>query len=158
MSDLDWMEITAAAMVGVMRQVKHRSRGDAHKWNAPITGGWDRDIEGACAEKFAAKELGLYWFDGSNGATDVGPHQIRHTPHPDGRLTLHPEDNDNEAFILVVGRAPAFELIGWCLGHEGKLPDHWEDPTGAGRPAYYIPRKRLRAMEEFSALIQGGGL
>ena len=156
MSDeLDWMEMFAAAMTGVMRQIKHRRKGDKHKWNATIAGGWERDIEGACAEKFAAKTLGLYWFDGVGGATDIGPCQVRHTPHLDGRLMLHPEDKDDEIFILVVGRAPAFELVGWCFGHEGKQQDYWSDPTGADRPAFFVPRVGvLRSVEELVKLRQ----
>jgi hypothetical protein len=146
--DLDWMEIFAAAMIGVMRQIKHRSKGDKHRWNASLAGGWERDIEGACAEKYAAKKLGAYWFDGTNGRSDVGPHQIRHTALSDGRLMLHPEDRDEEAFILVVGRAPAFELVGWCFGHEGKRQDYWADPTNSKRPAFFVPRSVLRPIDE----------
>jgi hypothetical protein len=148
MSDLDWMEMFAAAMTGVMRQIKHRTRGDRPKWNAPIAGGWERDIEGACAEKYAAKQLRAYWFDGLNGETDVGPYQVRHTSLPDGRLMLHPEDKDGEVFILVVGRAPAFQLVGWCFGYEGKKQDYWSDPTGADRSAFFVPRKVLHDMAE----------
>ena len=154
MNEMDWMEIFSAAMVGVMRQIKHRSRGDKHKWNAPLAGGWDRDIESACAEKFAAKQLGLHWFDGTDGKTDVGPHQVRHTPLPDGRLMLHPEDKDDEAFILVIGRVPAFDLIGWCFGHEGKRQDYWEDPTHDDRAAFFVPRKVLHRMDELSRAAQ----
>jgi hypothetical protein len=150
MSDdkLDWMEMLSAAMVGVMRQIKHRRNGDAHRWNTPLAGGWERDVESACAEKFAAKRLGLYWFDGLDGATDVGPHQVRHTSLPDGRLMLHPDDADDEAFILVIGRAPAFELIGWCFGHEGKRPEYWEDPSDTNRWAFFVPRRALHPMDE----------
>jgi hypothetical protein len=151
MTDLNWMDITAAAMVGVLRQIKHRSRGDKHRWNAPLAGGWDRDIESSCAEKYVAKNLGLYWFDCGESAgceTDVGPYQVRHTCLPNGRLTLHPEDKDHEAFILVIGRAPTFEMIGWCFGHEGKRNEYWEDPSNSDRPAFYVPRQVLRPISE----------
>jgi hypothetical protein len=146
--ELDWMEVAAAAMTGVLRQIKHRSKGDNHKWKAPLAGGWERDIEGACAEKFAAKRLGAYWFDGTNGETDVGLHQVRHTALLNGRLMLHPEDKDNEVFVLVVGRAPAFELIGWCFGREGKRQEYWEDPTGGDRWAFFVPRGVLHSMAD----------
>ena len=144
---IGWPEVAIGAMVGVRRQIKHRMRGDLHRWGENGIGPWDRDVESACAEKFVARMTGLYHFDGEDGATDVGPHQVRQTSLPDGRLILHPDDKDHEAFILVVGRAPVYEMIGWCFGREGKLPEYWDD--NAKTPAFFVPRAfpPMRAME-----------
>ena len=146
--DLDWMEMLSAALVGVMRQIRHRTKGDQHKWAAPIVGGWERDIESSCAEKYVSKNLREYWFYGVNGATDVGPYQVRHTVLADGRLVLHPDDKDDEIFILTIGRAPTFEMIGWCYGREGKLRAYWEDPQKSERPAYFVPRTVVHRMDQ----------
>jgi hypothetical protein len=145
--ELDWMDVAVAAYVGALRQIKHRKANHMHRWNAPMDNGWTRDIEGACAEKAAAKSLGNYWFDGADGKTDVGPYQVRHTTVEHGRLVLHPEDKDDEIFILVVGRAPTFRIVGWCLGRDGKNPSYWSDPTG-GRPAFFVPNNALHAMDK----------
>jgi hypothetical protein len=151
---MDWTEVLIAALAGVARQIRHRSRGDQHKRNSDVVGGWERDIESACAEKFAAKMLGFYWHDGLNGATDIGPHQVRHTAHLDGRLMLYPEDKDDEVFFLVVGRAPFFEIVGWNFGREGKRTEYWEDPTGKNRWAFFPPRKILHRLDELGAPVE----
>lgn len=140
---LDWQEIVADATVGMMRHVKHAARNDKHKHGGAPDAPWDADIESACAEDFVAKMLGLRWHHGSDGATDVGPYQVRHTMLGDGRLILHPDDKDDEIFILVTGRAPTFEIVGWCKGGEGKQKDFWGDPTQMNRPAFFVPRSAL---------------
>lgn len=146
---LDWMEVMDAAVVAVMRAVRRRAQGAQHKWGAPMVGGWERGIEGACAEKFASKTLGLPWHNGREGRYDVGSYQIRQTSYLNGRLCLHPEDLDEDVFILVVGTAPSFKLVGWCYGHEGKQTEYWQDPQGTNRWAFWVPREfpPMRKME-----------
>lgn len=146
---LDWMEVTTASMTGVLRTVRRRSQGAQHKWGASMEGGWERNIESCCGEKYAAKTLGLYWWDGIDDRYDVGTYQVRQTSHRNGRLCLHAEDLDEDVFILVVGTAPRFELIGWCYGHEGKQTQYWQDPQGTNRWAFWVPREfpPMRKME-----------
>jgi hypothetical protein len=64
----------------------------------------------------------------------------------DGRLILHDHDKDDQPYVLVVGTAPRFELVGWCFGRDGKRPEYVHDPQG-GRPAYFVPRAALSSMD-----------
>lgn len=145
---LDWMDVAMAAFAGMLREIRNRQANNQHKWNASIANGWTRDIESSCAEKVVAKKFGVYWFDGRKNETDAGRFQVRHTPLIDGRLTLHPEDSDDEEFVLVRGTAPKFRLAGWCFGREGKKDAYWEDPTGQGRWAFFVPNSVLHPMSE----------
>ena len=108
---------------------------------------------GAIGEKAVAVACGLEW-DGAIGdlsARDVGALQVRTTTHRQGRLILHPADQDGEAFILaVLGGATAgyylVELAGWIMARDGKVGENWCDPTGRGRPAFFVPRAALLPM------------
>jgi hypothetical protein len=92
----------------------------------------------------AAKALGLYW-DGSVGNFS-GPdlpqgYQIR-TAQPGGSLILRPKDRDTDLFLLVTGRAPVYQVVGWIPGIEGKTPRFLKAPNG--RPsAYFVPQEAL---------------
>jgi hypothetical protein len=68
---------------------------------------------------------------------------VRFTKHRYGCLLLHPKDHDNHAYLLVIQVGPCnFEIVGWCLGQEGKKPINWKD-VGYGRPCYFVPQASL---------------
>lgn len=151
MRDLDWGEINVGAYGGMMRRLRHKSRGDADRY---IIGNWTSDIEANTAEKHVAKQLGLYHHDGIKGETDVGPFQVRHTLREDGKLLIRPKDKDGEAFILVTGAAPDYEIRGWCWGHEGKVKENWDEETSKNHPdgpAFFVPQAKLRRIEPLIA-------
>lgn len=115
--------------------------------------GWTRHIEGACAELAFAKLIDRYWdasqsrFRNSNGG-DVGGIQVRSTIEEDGHLILRPHDRDEDAFVLVVGCAPRFRIVGWARARDAKRPEFVRDPGGRGRPCWWIPQSALRPVPD----------
>lgn len=152
-------ELLLAAGVGMRRHASHVLRNTKDLHGAPES--WDPDVEGACAELAAARALCAYWTASvdhrERHAGDIltreGPVEVRCGTRPESRLILHPEDPDDRRFVLVVGRAPAFDVVGWILARDGKRPEHWADPTGNNRPAFFTPRATLRPMAEWSAPV-----
>jgi hypothetical protein len=102
------------------------------------------DIEGAAGEMAVAKLANIYW-NGNMGnlkAADVGRLQVRTRSRDYYDLILHPTDPDDSAFILVVGKAPRFRIVGWIVARDGKLQKWWKDPAG-NRPAFFVPQSEL---------------
>ena len=140
------------AHVGIMRQVQNIKMGNADKFGAYPKDGWLLHIEGCLSEMAVAKYLGLYW-DGSLGnwkAADVGKLEVRSTTYPKGRLVLHnpPKDSPDSIFISIRGVNGVYNIVGWMRGVDGQHKDYWEDPTGKGRHAYFVPDDKLHPMEE----------
>ena len=102
-------------------------------------------LHGALGEKAVAIAFGITWTGsiGDLSASDVGALQVRTTTHPHGRLILHPSDKDNDVFILAVLDGSAVDLAGWIMARDGKVEAYWCDPTGRGRPAFFVPRKAM---------------
>ena len=86
---------------------------------------------------------------------DAGEYEVRGTKYPTGRLILHPKDNNNHIFILVTGKIPTFELVGWIKGIDGKKNEFWTDPSNTNRYAYFIPQNKLNSINEL--IKEGGG-
>ncbi len=105
-------------------------------------------LHGALGEKAVAVAFGIEWTGaiGDLSARDVGALQVRATTHRQGRLILHPADADDEAFVLAVLDGVEVELAGWIMARDGKAEAYWCDPTGRGRPAFFVPRKALLPM------------
>lgn len=142
-------EFTFAAGVGVRRQIENLAKGRQDSYGADPANGWNLHVEGACAEAALAKALNRWWSGnlGDLTAADVGPIQVRSTWREQGRLPVHPGDPDDDAFVLAIGSAPSFAFPGWIRGALAKQARYWCDPTGAGRPAYFVPQSDLLPME-----------
>jgi hypothetical protein len=111
---------------------------------------WTKNIEGAGGEMAVAKFLGIYWLPviGNLKADDAGPYQVR--TNCSRRLTdtaLHEEDRDDRYYIGVLCFAPRFDIIGFIKGGDGKKKEWWRDGL-PGRPAFFVPSRVLRPMEE----------
>ena len=146
-------ELLLASGVGARRHAANLIAGRHDRHGAPPD--WSVHIEGGCGELAAAKALGCYWpasvdFRERQSGDLPGGVEVRTTSHATGCLLLHPEDADDRRYILVTGRAPTFEVRGWCRGWEGKHQSFWKDPAG-GRPAFFVAQKCLRPMSEWSA-------
>lgn len=140
--ELTWPEVLQAAHVGVLRQVFALRHDKQDRYGCADS--WTSHINGACGELAAAKALGLFWSGaiGDLRARDVGPYQIRATERLDGCLILHPDDDDNHPFVLVVGSGQHYRLAGWILAREGKQDCWWRGP----RPAWFVPQSELQPM------------
>lgn len=144
---LDSSEILQAAMVGVLRQVQNIKRNAEYKYNSDPKNAWNMHVEGALAEYAVAKYFGVFW-NGSIGnynASDVDSMQVRQTHHKTGRLILHDDDKDEDIFILVIGNNGVYRIAGWCYGWFGKTIEFLDEPV-KGRPAYFVPQKRLESV------------
>lgn len=145
---LTWHELSLAAAAGVRRNLEARRLGRPDTYGKDVSqmeGGWGVHIEGAAAEMAVAKATGSYWdpvwseIDRSRG--DVGRYQVRSTMRENGCLILHPQDRDEDTFVLVTGIAPEFVIRGCILARDGKDERHWR--TDTGRPAFFVPQAAL---------------
>jgi len=147
-------EMLQAAMIGIIRQIQNL---EANRQPTYGSGGgplWQMHIEGAMGECAVAKYRGVYW-NGNVGnlhAQDVGKYQVRTGAGDNYRLILHPEDKNEDVFILVTGAYGKYNIRGWLWAFEGKIPKFWEDPSGKNRPAYFVDQTHLHPMETLPSL------
>jgi hypothetical protein len=144
-------EFWIAAQVGAARQCKNLLKGRQDRYGF-AGDGWEAQITGACGEAALAKMLGQWWSGNMDklGLADVGKLQVRTTPRDDGRLIVHPEDDDDHVFVLVTGVAPRLDVRGWIVCADAKLDEYWTDPK-TGRPAFFVPQSVLRPVGELAA-------
>lgn len=143
-------ELMQAAMQGVIRQIANLRDGRKHAHN--YTGGsdWQNHVEGACGELVVAKHFRTYW-NGNHGdlkADDVGQFQVRTAAKHNYQLIVHRKDPNDKAFILVTGQAPKYKIQGWIMGADAKIERYWADPSGEGRPAFFVPIVDLKPIDE----------
>lgn len=143
-----------AYRVGLNRHAAARARGGVHKWNWDVWGpdeATKRDIDGqsAVAEMLVAEATGRRWLSDGNVpdaplAGDVeGGLQVRWTEHLHGHLIVHDEDPDGLIAVLVVGRAPNMQAIGWINCIEAKTPLYWREPPKVNAAAFFVPQSAL---------------
>lgn len=143
-------ELFYAAMEGVRRHV-HAVQNNARQTYG--RGGthhdWNNGIVGMVGELCVAKAFGLYWTGlgamGQFQLPDVGPLQVRTTVYDTGCLLLHPEDGDDDTFVLVTGDKLDYALRGWCYARDGKRDEFWRRETD--RPAFFVPQSALQPIE-----------
>jgi hypothetical protein len=142
-------EMMHAAVVGIMRNIQNLRDNRRPRYGAGVENDWQIHVEGALGEYALAKQLGIF-FSGAHtfGSTDVGQWQVRTSTRSDGSLILHPTDADDDRFVLVTGINGSYAIRGWIYGHEGKRDEWWRDPTGKGRPAFFVPQSALHPMSD----------
>jgi hypothetical protein len=148
-----------AAGVASLRQAQNLAFGRRDKHGAPTdpAEAYRIHLLGAAGEVAVAERLGIF-YDGALGrmqAADVGHVQVRTTKHSHGCLILHPEDPDDDVYVLVTGDPPSLRLVGRIRGRDGKRPEFWRDPTSKGRPAFFVPQEALRPLR-MSQTARGG--
>jgi len=148
-------ELMIAAFVGSARNVQCLTRGYDPGAGMGLTNTWTLNIEGAAGEMAVAKALDIYWqaIVGDLKADDVGPYQVRTNisrKHDD--LCLRPRDKDNRVYISVLSFLPAFDIVGWIWGMDGKQPQWLRDGDPQRPQCFYVPRKALRPLSELPRL------
>ena len=143
-------ELATAAQVGSARHidslVNKRRPGFRENYAGEL---WARHIEGACGELAFCKAYGIYWNGSVNafGEADVGANiQIR-TSENGRKLKVRTDEDDGAIVVLVAGKAPRYEIVGWIVAKEAKQDKWLSDPGGYGKPAYFVPRTALNRME-----------
>lgn len=137
-------EILLGAQAGAMRQVENMKLNRTPYYGAGRSNDWQLNIEGVLGEMAVAKHIDCFWYGkGVFRGRDVGNYEVRSTAHQNGRLILHPDDDDDAFFFLVVGAYGQYTVAGKILGRQGKVERYWSDPTGKGRPAFFVPQSDL---------------
>lgn len=139
-------EFLNAINIGVLRHYSSIKKGlrDAH--GAKTDNGWDMHIEGACGEAAVAKALNIYWSCTINtfkSGGDVGNTiQVRTRSKDYYELIVRKDDRDDDVFVLVTGKAPSFNVVGWILGKDAKKKE-WIQTHGGREAAWFVPQKEL---------------
>jgi len=146
--ELDWTEMKEAASRGVTRQIQNLQKDRKTTHGADPLKAWQQHVEGCLGEQALAKHLGLYCGGvGTIFGLDVGGHEVRTTSSARGRLIVHKGDRDDARFYHIVGAMGVYTIEGWMLGRDAKREEWWQDPTGMGRPAFFVPNAKLERSE-----------
>lgn len=140
-------EVWQAAAIGIRRQSDNLFARAVRQTSAgyDASRSWQNHVEGALAERAVAKYCGEPW-DGAIGryrADDVAGLQVRYRGRLHYDMVIKPHDRDDRPFLLVLGSAPSYWIVGWIMGVDGKRPEWWRDPTGRVEPRYYVPQDAL---------------
>lgn len=153
--DLTASEILMGAHAGCMRQleaIREGLKSTNNKDEERDDDNWQIHIEGALAEQAVAKYLNVYWDGkGTRGGADLcGYIDVKHSPNPTHRLIVKQNGHKDWLYWFVTGGYGMYQIHGWCWGVDAKRDDYWEDPTGGGRWAYFVPRHALHGPEDRS--------
>jgi len=140
-------ELLMASSVGTMRNIASIKAGARDNHGAKIGYDWTTAIEGACGELAAARALGRYWNGSINTFKDDGDIgynlEVRTTHYQNGCLIVRPADKDESIYLLVIGVAPRYRVVGWIVGGKAKTPE-WLSSRPDGRPAaWFVPQHAL---------------
>ena len=109
-----------------------------------------RQIEAVGAESAVSIWAGIEDFVPLNGSfkaiADVGNNiEVKYTDKPYGNLLVHQNDNaGRDIAILVTGKMPHYELVGWLPVHEAQRSHYFRPDLDC----YLVPRDQLKPMED----------
>ena len=147
--NLEWFEVSRAALVGVARNVEAIRKGlqNARPTNEKD---WDIHILGALGECAFAKATNRYWNGSVNtfkSGGDVGATiQIRTRSKHHYDLIVRDEDKDGDLFVLVTGGPHEFVIRGWMRASDAKKDEYRQD-YGSYGAAYFVPQSRLAGID-----------
>lgn len=153
--NLEWYEVSRAALVGVSRNVEALRKGLQSARSIADDKLWGVHILGALGECAFCKVTNRYWSGSVNTfkGGDVGENiQIRTRSKHDYDLIVRESDKDSDVFVLVTGGPTDFFVHGWMLGRDAKDPK-WRANHGGHGQAYFVPKGALNGIEP---LICGG--
>lgn len=148
--NLEWYEISRAALVGVSRNVEALRKGLQN--TRPISeSDWHIHILGACGEVAFAKATNRYWSGSVNTfktGGDIGGHiQIRTRSKSNYDLIVRDNDNDNDIFVLVTGGPAEFDVKGYMRASDAKA-EKYKANWGNYGEAYFVPQSELRPIRD----------
>lgn len=146
-------DIKFARECGLRRSKAGRKRKGIHKYNwKPGDEQPEVDAQSAVTEYLVAKYLNREWLssgevpdDPKNGDVEGGI-QVRHTDRENGCLIVHPEDRDDQWFVLVTGKDSKLKIAGGKLGSDAKQAKFWRT-EGVRYPAYFVPQHALENID-----------
>jgi len=146
--DLEWYEISRAALVGVSRNVEAMRKGCKNR--LPINDEWNAHILGALGECAFAKGTHRYWNGSVNTfkGSDIGANiQVRTRSKHNYDLIVRRDDRDDDIFVLVTGGPNMFMIHGWILCADAKQERYIQN-YGFHGAAYFVPQSELRQIDE----------
>lgn len=142
---LDWYEVAIAAKVGIQRHIYALKSRNADAFGRGSDDGWTDHIEGAAGELAFAKSIGSYWRPSVNtygSGGDVGRVQVRTRSKSHYDLIVRENDRDGDLFVLVRGRIPQFEIVGFIRGLDAKK-QKYSRSYGCRPAAFFVPADSL---------------
>ena len=154
--DVDFLsvnDIELAATVAVQRRISAMRNRHGSTYGMGRSNLFQSDIDGCIAELAIAKYTGQEWDCGNMPKQgDVGTDEVRSTNYLNGKLIVHPKDNDDAVFWLVTGQHGdefgGLKIRGWLYGRECKREHWWSDFKNNGRFAYCVPQTHLNKAAE----------
>lgn len=148
-------EKSLAMEEGMRRQGVNEARGLRGRNGGAWQGSKALDIHllGAAGEVAVASYLGLkeHLFtekEARRGSDDLpGGIDVKTRSKSRYDLIVQKHENPSKKFVLVTIENQQTLLHGWCYGHEAMKEEYWADPA-IGRPAYFVPKKALRSVDE----------
>lgn len=141
-------EQLVACQIGCLRQVSSLTAGLRDRHGAAKRDGWSLHIEGAAGELAAAKAVGRYWPASVNtfrGEADIPGAEVRTRSRDYYDLIVREDDEDDKAFVLVVGSMPNYRVCGWIAAGDGKRPEFLRT-YGDRPPAWFVPQSALHPL------------
>jgi hypothetical protein len=147
--NLEWFEVSRAALVGVSRNVEALRKNCSATLQKP-TDEWSAHILGALGECAFAKCTNRYWNGSVNtfkAGGDLGDNiQIRTRSKHSYDLIVRDADRDSDVFVLVTGGPHEFRIHGWMPASEAKQARFKANYGGYG-DAYFVPASALRPID-----------
>lgn len=152
---LTWPQAYLAAAGGIYLRLNSLMGGMKDTHPNAAEDGWTYQIEGFAGEIAfcAALEIFCPFRVGAMSLPDVGIVEVRTMREHHFDLKVKLGANDETPHALVTGRIPQFRVHGWVYGREAKRKEWVRDFQDRGQPAYYVPQRALRPLEELKALL-----
>lgn len=149
---LSVMEVKVAALISVERLCSNMSKGKTMGHGYDKQDEWEVGVQGAGAEVAVAKFLNVAYCghcDVYHSIPDIGVcTEVRWTRLQS--LIVRPIDEIKSNYIVVTGRVPEMNIIGWMSGAEAKQDRYLTDFGNSNRPKCYgIPFKDLHHMNTY---------
>lgn len=139
---------------GQRRQAVNESKG----LRGRNRGAWrgDKALEihllGAAGEMAVAAHLGMkdhLYKEGEakRGSDDLPGIDIKTRSKHCYDLIVQKNEDPRKKFVLVTIENQKTLIHGWCYGEEAMQEQYWADPA-RGRPAFFVPKEKLRPIEE----------
>jgi hypothetical protein len=151
-------ELHFAASVGVTRHIEAilGNKPDAHGLKTDKGEGWYLHIEGATTELAVAKCLNRFWngsFNTYKKGGDIGAKiQVRRRTKLWYDLLVREDDDNDSIFVLAIGIAPTYRIVGWLVGKEAKQ-NRWIREYAKRPSAYFVPQQFLRPIQQLHKFL-----
>jgi hypothetical protein len=141
---------------GMRRQGFNESKGLRGRNGGAWKGNKALDIHllGAAGEMAVASYLGMKPLlyqetEAKRGSDDLPGIDVKTRSKHKYDLIVQKNEDPRKKFVLVTIEDKTTLIHGWCYGEEAMEEKYWADPA-RGRPAYFMPKEKLRSMDELA--------